>query len=81
VIASAGLFGVRSALVVAGALELAAPGALLRATGASTSATDLAIAGTWQAWARATIEGASDGGIDARVRTRHCTNSPGVGAI
>jgi urease accessory protein len=53
VLATAGLFGVRPAAACAGALELDGPGALLRATGASTAATDAALAACWQAWARA----------------------------
>jgi urease accessory protein len=53
VLASAGLFGMRPAAAVAGALELERPGALLRATGATTAATELALAAAWAAWSRA----------------------------
>ena len=55
VVAGAGLFGMRPAAAVAGALELEGAGALLRATGASTASTDAALAAGWQAWARAAL--------------------------
>ena len=47
VLSTACLLGVRPQ---APALELAGPGALARATGASLAAVDAAIAGTWRAW-------------------------------
>jgi urease accessory protein len=55
VVAGAGLFGMRPPVAVAGALRLEGAGALLRATGASTAATDAALAACWQAWARAAL--------------------------
>ena len=55
-IASAGLFGMRPPRRLAGALELEAPGALLRVTGATTAATDAAIAAAWPAWTHAALD-------------------------
>jgi urease accessory protein len=55
VLVGAGLFGMRPAKVVAGALELEGAGALLRATGASSAATDAALAACWKAWAQAAL--------------------------
>ena len=57
VIASAGLFGMRPAVMVKQALELEGPGALLRTTSDETTVSDLAITAVWQAWSRAALAG------------------------
>jgi urease accessory protein len=60
VICTASLLGMRPAEAGAGIatpLQLHGPGALLRATGPATSATDAAIEPSWRVWSRAVLSG------------------------
>ena len=56
VLASVGLFGMRPPRRFAGVLDLEAAGALLRATDATTTATDAAVAAAWPAWTHAALD-------------------------
>jgi len=56
VVATACLLGARPGEPEAGALQLERPGALVRATGATSAAVDAAIARAWSSWAARALE-------------------------